>query len=78
MRMLMRWGGWRLVAAASGTTLFLQGCDPDTRAAVEDGIINSSSSLLGAFLRATIEVVGEGADSASARVITEAVQVLVA
>jgi len=62
MHVWRRRAGWRwLAAAASGTLLFLQGCDPTLRGTVEDGIINVSTSLLTAFMRAALEVGQEAA-----------------
>lgn len=58
----------RLAVLASGTTFFLEGCDTSTRAAVEDGIITSSSSLLGAFMRAVIELAEEAGTTSAAAV----------
>ncbi len=44
---------WRgmLIAAALA---FLTGCDPTTKAAVQNGVINASSSWLGALMQAWI------------------------
>ncbi len=42
----------RRAAALTATgLLFLGGCDPTTRAIVEDGIITVSTSLLGALIQ---------------------------
>jgi hypothetical protein len=57
---LKRAAWWRLAAAASGTVFFLEGCNPTLRSVAEDGIINTSTSFLAAFLRALIEVGLEG------------------
>jgi hypothetical protein len=38
----------------TGASLFAAGCDATTKATIEDGIITSSTSLLAAFFRATI------------------------
>lgn len=74
MYMWFRRAGWKLAALASGTTLFLEGCDPQLRATVEDGIITSSSSLLGAFMRALIEVGQETAEETTARAVIDMAQ----
>ncbi len=60
----LRQQAWRLAALLSGTTLFLEGCDPTLRATVEDGIINTSSAFVGSFLRAFIEAASEAAAAA--------------
>lgn len=70
MRALLRRASWRLVVLASGTAFFLQGCDADTRAAVESGIITSSSSFLGAMLRAFIELAEEAREANEATAST--------
>ena len=52
---------WRHMWAtvALGGAFFLSGCDPETRAAVEGGIIDTSASFLGALLQALIQLGGE-------------------
>lgn len=53
---------WRRVAFLTvGTTLFLGDCDPTLRATVEDGIIGTSSALIGSLVRAFINVALEAA-----------------
>jgi hypothetical protein len=61
---------WRYGLLASMTAFQFSGCDAQTRAAVENGIITSSSSLLGALFRAIIEVATEEA-AASAQLIVD-------
>lgn len=74
MRNALRRGWWRLAPVAGGSVLFLEGCDTQTRAAVENGIITASNSLLGAFLRAVIELGTEAAKSdATARAVIDMV-----
>jgi len=65
----------RLVLVA-GTTLFLGGCDPTLRATVENGIINVSTSLFGAFLRALIELGQEAQADQTAALLDQAVRML--
>jgi hypothetical protein len=48
---------WRAMAVVAGLVL-LTGCDPTTQAAVENGVINASTSWLGALLQAWIATVG--------------------
>ena len=51
---------WRGVAMlAAGSALLLSGCDDQTRAALENGIIDASSSFVGALLQALIQLAGE-------------------
>ncbi len=69
MRAFLKQGAWRLAAVASGTVVFMSGCDPQLRASVENGIITSSSSLLAAFLRAFIEVNQEAQSNTTARAL---------
>lgn len=52
---------WRLTLAASGIIL-LTGCDPTTKAAIQDGVINASTSWLTALLQAMIQL---GTDTSS-------------
>lgn len=51
----------RVLPLAFGSAFFLNGCDAQTKATIEDGIISSSSSLLGAFLQAAIALATEQA-----------------
>ena len=52
-----RWG--ILTAALLAGVFFLTGCDEQTRAALEDGVIDLSSGLVTAFLQAVIQLAGE-------------------
>ncbi len=52
---------WRTMITLTGSVMFLQGCDPTLRATVEDGLITTSTSLFGAFMRAFINVASESA-----------------
>lgn len=63
MRDSIRRGMIRLAAAAGGMLFLFEGCDPTTRASIENGIITASSSLLGAFLRAAIDLGTEAAST---------------
>ncbi len=56
---MRRIGGLCLALALSGAALFSTGCDPTLQAAVENGIITSSQSLLASILQAAIAVAGE-------------------
>jgi len=49
----------RLSAMLLGTSLFLNSCDPTLQNTVENGIINASTSLLGAFLQALTQVASQ-------------------
>ncbi|MEW6198362.1 MAG: hypothetical protein AB1601_06830 [Planctomycetota bacterium] len=71
-----RW--WRWVVAAGGVTLFLGGCDPTLRTTVENGIINVSTSVFGAILRALIELGQEAQSGTTARAIIDVAEHLVA
>lgn len=79
MRTGMKHSLWRIALAASGTVLFLNGCDAQTRATVESGIITSSSSLLAAILRAVIELAGEAqSDTTTAQAALDLAQRILA
>jgi hypothetical protein len=72
MRLWLKRGVLRMAGlAAGGTVFFLEGCDSQLRATVENGIITTTSSLLGAVLRAAIELAEEEAAAASARVLVD-------
>lgn len=76
--MLFRRIKWRLYAAAAGgSLLFLESCDPTLRATTEDGIINVSTSLFGAFLRAIIELGQENVNEQTALLILDTAQRIV-
>ena len=45
-------------SALAAALMFLTGCDPTTQAAVQNGVINASTSWLGALLQAWIATVG--------------------
>ena len=75
--MLNRVRRWTLLAAAGGSVLFLSGCDPTLKGTVEDGIITTSQSVFAAFLRALIEL-GDEANTATAQVLTNALERIVA
>lgn len=49
----------RMSVMLLGTSLFLGGCDPTLQNTVENGIINASTSLLGAFLQALTRVASQ-------------------
>ncbi len=51
------WLAW----LTAGPLLFLDSCDPTLRTTVEDGIIDTSSALLGSTIRAFINVALEAA-----------------
>ncbi len=59
---------WATVAV--GGLFFLNGCDDETRTAVENGIIDTSSSFLGALLQALIQLAGE-TESPTAQVLID-------
>ncbi len=46
----------RWAILASGTTLILGDCDPTIQATVEDGIIDTTSALIGSFFQAILQV----------------------
>ena len=50
---------WTFLALAGGTTFFLSGCDPTLQSTIEDGVINVSSSFIGSFFRALVELAAE-------------------
>ncbi|MFH1748005.1 MAG: hypothetical protein ABIG44_13300 [Planctomycetota bacterium] len=54
----VRWRSLWLVVMVFGV-LALCGCDEELRTTIEDGVIDTSSSLLGAFLQALIGLAGE-------------------
>lgn len=53
----------RLALALLGSGLIFGSCDPTLRATAEDGIINVSSGLLGAYLQAFVQVALEAANA---------------
>ncbi len=55
---------WRVGLPLSGSALFLDSCDPTIRATVENGIINTSSSLFAAFFQAFFQVATEQTQTA--------------
>lgn len=57
---LARWG-----LIVSGSLFFLGGCDTQTRTAIENGIVTSSTSLFGAALQALINLQLEKATSST-------------
>lgn len=67
---------WRYLWATitAGGVFFLNGCDPETRAAIENGVIDSSASFLGAFLQALIQLAGETNDATTQVLIDSAVR----
>jgi hypothetical protein len=76
----MRTTGFRLsliAGALSGSLLFLNGCDPQTRQTVENGIITASSSLLAALLQAVIALWKEAnASTTTAAIVDVATRIL--
>jgi len=46
----------RFAPLTIGSTFILGGCDPTIQATVENGIISASTSFLGAFLQALVQV----------------------
>jgi len=64
-----RLSAWCVVILVIGGLLVLTGCDPTTRAAVEDGIIDASTGFVGAFLQALIELAGEQQQQSAALLI---------
>ncbi len=73
---MSRWRRVCWLAAAVGTTFFLSGCDPTLRATVENGIINVSTGLFGAFLRALIELGQEAQSGKTAALFDHAARLL--
>ncbi len=65
MRKWLMRGGWRLVAVGGVVASVFGGCDPTTLTAVENGVITASSSLLGAFLQAIIQLMSQAATATS-------------
>jgi hypothetical protein len=75
MRKLTNRATWtRLLLLAGGSLFFLNGCDPTLRATVEDGIINSSASLVGALVRALIELGSEAQTTTTAQLFIDTAQ----
>ena len=68
----VRW--WKLAATLTGGTLLLSGCDPETRAAVENGIIDTSTGFVSAFLQALIQLAGEQNDQTAQLMIDSAIR----
>ncbi len=62
---------WVWLAGLTGSALILEGCDPQIRATVEDGIITTSTALFSSFLQAILQVSQE--DTTTARLISDAV-----
>lgn len=59
MRRLTGKTGRRAMVLLVGLGFLTGGCDDQTRATVEDGIITASTSLFTAWLRAALEVAAE-------------------
>jgi hypothetical protein len=59
MRVWMKRFELRATLLLAGGLLFLAGCDPGVQTTVENGVITTWQSFLGAFLRALIAVWGE-------------------
>ena len=59
-----RIGLWSGVVSVAGSLLLLSGCDAQTQATVENGVIDASSGLLAAFLQALIQLAGESGSTA--------------
>ena len=53
---------WGLAVVASGGA-FLCGCDEGVTTTLQDGVIDASTSFLGALLQAIIAVASEGAST---------------
>ena len=60
-RQKIRW--LRLATLVTGTTFFLNGCDPSIKATVEDGIITLANSFLTALLQAFVQLGAEAAQT---------------
>jgi hypothetical protein len=60
-RVKVRW--LRLATLASGSALFLNGCDPSVKATIEDGIITLANSFLTALLQAFVQLGAEAAQT---------------
>jgi hypothetical protein len=61
MRRLCKRGGLYAVLSIAALVPMLGGCDPTTRAAVEDGVITTSTSLLGSLFTAVLNLALESA-----------------
>ncbi len=65
-RRMQRMNRYRLMAARwllpmSGSVFLLDGCDPTIQQTVENGIIDTSTALLGSVLSAVVQVITESA-----------------
>ena len=67
---------WWWLVALSSVAVFLGGCDEETQAAVEDGVIDASASLLASLMQAIIQLAGEAADSSAMILISSAARAL--
>ena len=56
LRVLKRPFWWRLAMVIACAMFVLTGCDTENRTAIEDGVIDASTSFVGALLQAWIEV----------------------
>jgi hypothetical protein len=65
----------RALLAAAGSLFLLGSCNPTLQTTVENGIINLSTALLTSFFRALTEL-GQEANSASARLMSDALAAL--
>jgi hypothetical protein len=64
---------WWLAAAIGGLMLCLAGCDPTLQATIENGIISLSTSLLGSFFRALIDLANEANTTGTAQALGQVV-----
>lgn len=63
MRIGLRQVSFRTILVLTAALTFLGGCDEQTKQAFEDGVINASTSLVGAFLQAFMQLATEAAST---------------
>lgn len=62
---------WSLAVVVAGGVLLSVGCDANTKAALEDGVISASSSLVGAVLQALIGLFNQQQTQTTAQAVMD-------
>ncbi len=64
MRKARARGWWiKLAMLTTGTTRFLDGCDPSVKATIENGVITTTNSFITALFQALIQLGTEAAQN---------------
>ena len=64
---------WRLALIGSAVVYQLGGCDLATTTGFQDGVINASTSLAGAFIQAWLQLLGEQTTTTTTTMLIDAV-----